>query len=217
MSIFKAYAYVDTFMAKAAAKSAAQGKPVTCRGAGCCGCCKEPVYAEREEVREIVRAMTPAQRARAQDRTAQWWALFMAGGFSEADETVEPKEDRKKDFVFLTKYRAAMLWCPLLGVHGECTAYATRPLSCRYHNATGNPRNCEDDERRPRQVYMTMQEMPKVNAAALGMMAQNAPQMLFEFDHLGVLLGHELLGETLSSKAKKILIVKQTDPRDEPR
>lgn len=48
------------------------------------------------------------------------------------------------------RYRAAQLiWrrlghpCPVLGDDGNCTAYASRPLSCRAHIHVENPAHCE--------------------------------------------------------------------------
>lgn len=202
-----AFNLIDGFLEKARKKSAKIRRPVTCCK-GCFYCCKEPVMAEKSEVRALVETITdPGERELLTQKTKAWWFEFFNRGF----DLAPPMAQRigSKD---LMKYRAASLWCPLLR-DGLCTAYSMRPIPCRLHNATGPARDCEDDSRRHRQMFMTTDRDADAMKAALGEMCQNAPQALFEFDHLGVWLGHHLLGETRNSQAFQQIVIRQTDPK----
>lgn len=207
-AVAQSHAFIDSYMEHAGRISAELGKPVRCRGAGCFACCKEPVHAERTEVQHLLEPLTTEERVEVQERTGDWLARFRShGGF----ELPKPRDNPKGDYKMLMRYRAAALWCPLLK-DGACMVYDRRPASCRYHSVIGHPRKCEDDAQRPRQVFLNTTNAADVNLHALGLLCQNAPTALFEFDHLGVWLAHELLGETQRTASAENCMITQTDP-----
>lgn len=205
-AIARSHEFIDGILAAAKARTAELGRPVRCEGIGCYGCCKEPVYVERGEAEYIVENVPLAELPTLCERTRAWWDWFHAKKFNEL------REPGKNDgFASLTRYRAANLWCPLLK-EGACLAYANRPLGCRYHLAVSHPKKCHDDAQRPKQVFMVVENLTEVNMTALGIMCEEAPQAMFQFDHLGIWLGHILLGETARSLDATNTIIRQKEP-----
>lgn len=192
-SVENAHQYIDRFMTVASMKSAQQGKPITCRGAGCFACCKEPVYVEEREARHILEHVPAAELDGLRARVRSWLAGFVSHHFGDVRGPREPKEERGS-FKTLTRYRAANLYCPLL-VAGKCSAYQQRPAGCRYHVVVGDPEDCADDVRRRHQLFMVTAEQVGVNARAVEMMFGNEEEPLLTFDHLGVWLAILLLNE----------------------
>lgn len=203
----RAHAYIDRFMAHVAKSAAAKGRPASCKGPGCFWCCKEPVYAEREEAKHIVSQLTPAARTALVPKVQAWWDKFFSSGLCEM-----PHPDEIKGKGWMIRYRAQNLWCPMLK-DGKCSDYERRPASCRYHIASGSPKRCEDDHLRLKQHFITTDQHGNANATALGMLCQSAPTALFEFDHLGIWLGHLLLGKTERSAGAQNILLRQTDPQ----
>lgn len=203
----EAQKFVQRFIDAAAEKSRRMGKPVTCK-AGCFHCCREPLTVELEEARLIVSTMSEAERAEVAPKVQAWWDGFFAGLHLEPSpidmEAAAPG-------VVLYRYRAAMLWCPLLK-DGLCGKYAVRPIGCRVHNVIGNPKHCADDDKRRKQLFMQTKEDAAVMSYAMGIQCQAAPKAFFAYDYLGVWLGHLLLGKTQRSAAARDLLITQREP-----
>lgn len=210
MSVAAAHNFIDRYMRAISARSAELGKPVRCAGPGCFACCREPVYAEYDEAKWLVASLGMEAMLRVRERTRVWWKIFFDSGLN-----LMPHPDKKNptNFATLFRYRQAMAWCPVLE-DGRCTAYKARPVSCRMHAVVGSPKRCEEDDKRPKQKYMNTAEELHYVEHATALMCDNAPQALLEYDHLGIWLGHILLGETERSRAGRSILVKQTDPQD---
>jgi Fe-S-cluster containining protein len=194
-----AHAWVDRCLASAFAKSAAQGRPVTCR-AGCFHCCREPVWVEISEARHIAAQFTGDARAQLASRVAVWWRQFFAGGH---DADVPPREQHGAE---LAQYLSENIWCPLLQ-DGLCSAYAARPMGCRMFNAVGSPSRCADPAKRITQKFLAINETPEIMLRAMGELCQHAGTALFQFDHLGIWLGHILLGKTERSQSGENMVL----------
>lgn len=198
---------LDQFTRRLQSESAKLGKPMTCR-AGCFHCCKEPLLVEKNEVAFMLKSITnPAEREELTSKARTWWKAFFSSGLEKKDG-LDPKEIDK---AYLFKYRQKNFWCPFL-VGSLCSVYAARPGSCRMHIATGSPSNCAHDLKRIDQEFATTAETPQVVLWAMGALARNARKFLFRHDHLGVWLGHMLLGETRRSGAAQDYLVTQSDP-----
>ncbi len=181
----KAHAFVDGMAAAIKAQSAAQGRPVSCRGAGCFGCCKEPTYVEKREAAWVLWQLTATQRDELKARVTTWWREFQAAGFhrKSGDEETHP---------WMFRYRSRNLYCPLLAA-GECSVYAQRPIACRTHFAVGDPIRCFSDVERRAQQYLIVGEIGQISARAIQIMMEGEKRPKAEFDHLGVWLA-KLLG-----------------------
>jgi Fe-S-cluster containining protein len=168
----------------AASLRVADAHPPCC--AGCFHCCREPVYATGEEVKNMLESLSPEQRDSMRSKTEEWLATFNAHNIGEAA--------RPSAFT----YRTLNMWCPFL-VDGKCSAYAERPLACRLHFAQESNRGCEDDSLRPQQTFAIFPEL----AERIGMHRMEAlePGEKLTHDHLGLLLAKELLGVEQRSKS----------------
>lgn len=186
--------FIDQYMAAASTKSAQQGNKVTC-SAGCFHCCKEPVYAERLEVEYMLQTLSVESRARATVAAQTWWDGFYSAGLDR-----DPVPKKGGGFAHLLKFRAEKLWCPLLK-DGLCAAYERRPTACRIHAAIRTPLLCERDELREKQKYMFTAQQDEVEMEALRRIYGDVSQFLVQIDHLGIWLGHLLLGKTERSEA----------------
>lgn len=201
------FGYIDTYLSRTRLETAKLGKPVSCK-AGCFHCCREMVYAEKEEVRYLVSQIKPEDLAQITEKAAQWWAQFFNGIHNMVPNTTSTDYDAKQG---LWAYRAANIWCPLLK-DGLCSQYENRPASCRMHYAVGSWRRCEDDEKRKKQLFVNADQDGAMMVGALHILCQNAYTAVFSYDHLGVWLGHFLLGKTERSAGAIDQIVNQTDP-----
>lgn len=165
--------------------SAQAGRPITCRGKYCWGCCSEPVYASWGEVDNALSRMPPDLRKRVKVRTQEWMAKVVPSGLlKEAEPNV-------------IAWRGLRAPCPFLEA-GSCTIYNDRPLSCREHVAVGDPMNCFDDELRKHQEYCKCNEFTE--RIAYRMLDEG---MEMKMDNLGVWLCELLLGETIASTARR--------------
>lgn len=162
---------------------------------GCSACCYEPVYAERSEAQLLASAVLrlPADvRARVLVRAKAWATRFRASPLL--------KEERPA----VMAYRALRLPCPLLE-GGECLVYDDRPFGCRAHVAFGPREGCEDDAKRPDQVFMENNDFMAgaITALAAGLARDGRAELLM--DHLGALLAEAMLGERVESEARRLL------------
>ena len=208
-TVANAHEMTDAFMARAISLSAEQGRAVRC-AMGCFHCCREPVYVEKSEVQHIIDALSPEQLEALKERTRAWLEKFRSSGLHKTrkERVRSGSTDSTQDYSRLLRYRAQNLWCPLLK-DGLCSTYANRPLGCRTHAAIGHPAKCEQDDKRPKQVFLVTPSWP---AEILGALSGDAPGSLYEFDHLGVWLSILLLGESEQSAAAESYFVRQTDP-----
>lgn len=183
MNIQTMHQNVDAALAQVVPKSAALGRPVTCRGVGCFACCKEPVLLSRQEARYIVDGILPEQLPHIVAQTRRWLTQVQASGLLQEPEP----------HVYL--WRMMNAWCPLLQ-DGRCLAYTRRPVSCRLHLAIAAPEACEDDEARKRQRYAFT---PEVNGDAMVAELEEFGEM--EMNHLGAWLAEMLLGKKVKTPA----------------
>ena len=159
----------------------------TC-GKGCFHCCREPVYAQRQEVRDIVSAMTNEERDRIKSKVRTWLTGFAVNGFGDQHR---PKAD---------KYRSCFLWCPLLAEDGSCSVYDRRPIECRLHLARGPRLYCEDDKLRSKQEFIMPEGLIHAIMTAQVCALQDGESLTW--DHLGILLAEELLGEEFPTASR---------------
>lgn len=198
-----AHAGLDRFLVAAAAKSAEQGRPVTCK-AGCFHCCKEPVWVEINEARHIAERFSGEAREQLKIRAAKWWDRF----FGHQHESDLPP--RKQSGADLVQYLSENIWCPLLQ-NGLCSVYSSRPMGCRMFNAVGSPSRCADPNKRLTQKFLATDRDPAAMLQAVGELCQFAPRAFFQYDHLGIWLGHILLGKTERSESGEDMIVTSTE------
>ena len=102
----------------------------------------------RREAVGIVEHIADAQRAAVAAKVETWWREFFARGFHAL-----PAPTDCVGTSMLERYRAALLWCPLLK-DGLCSAYASRPSSWA-HAAVGSPARCQDDKKRLKQKFLS--------------------------------------------------------------
>lgn len=197
---------VDAFMTSAEKRFSAVGRKPAC-AAGCAACCFEPVYAERAEAEYLLQDMPEDTRAALALRVAEWWLRFEEEGLM----GITPPEP--EDFRGLLRYRSARLPCPLLA-DDHCDVYATRPFGCRTHTALGHRQRCEVDRERPMQQFIRLQ--PQAHGHFFSILMGAAPAFFFQFDHLGIWLGHLLLGKTTRSAAGHDYFVRQTAHSTQP-
>lgn len=197
------HAFVDRLAAHAA-----QGhRPLTCK-AGCYHCCHEPVHAEKSEVLALIASVPDQDLPDLMLRVNAWWKRFHEHGLQEMQE--HPAEG---DFGPLLKYRAAQLWCPLLDRKtGLCSVYASRPMNCRLHAATGPEHRCKNDAQRHKQMFAQFDNPDDLAQRTMSLMCNNAPRSILEWDHLGVWLGKLMLGATTQTATAHSYIVDLTDP-----
>jgi len=121
-----------------------QVKGLSCRGAGCFGCCHGPVIAHEDEIEAILPLVTEAQLVLAAQAAAVQAAVLAqavnvekAGYLTNVTFPSEATVTRKQGVEALA-YR-----CPLLDpASGACTVYAHRPLVCRGFGVSSPPANC---------------------------------------------------------------------------
>lgn len=191
MSLAKAHEVIDGVVDQALRITRKRGHKVPCAD-GCAACCYEPVYVERREAQALVDALA-GQREELTRRTQEWWNAFFQGGFN---SKVRPRKG--EGYAALLAYRSARLACPVLRSN-LCSAYATRPVSCRSHLALGSRRGCEDNELRTKQQFVEIDS--EAHVVALYAIDPESTKVLLEFDHLGIWLGHILLGKKERSAA----------------
>lgn len=167
---------------------------VSCRS-GCSACCSEPLYVERREAQFLVDTIPVENRDTLARRVQQWWDAFFAAGLHS-----NKPDDRDGDYTALLKFRAARLACPLLRDDQLCASYDARPISCRTHIALKSRRLCDDDAQRPFQKFLLIDPISHVR---LVLALTGEPVAMIEFDHLGIWLGHILLGKTERSAAAR--------------
>ena len=202
--VARGHALVDANIAARLSAAEKSGYRSSC-GSGCSHCCYEPMYAEKQEARFLVETLTAdgADMEVIRQRTQAWWDGFFSAGMH-LRTTHTPG-----DFATLFRYRGARLACPVLA-DGICTAYAARPIGCRTHIAFGPRSACATERKRARQQFLLIP--PELMSWALGEMCENAPCALFEFDHLGIWLGHLLLGKSERSAIGHTAVVTQSAP-----
>ena len=164
-------------------KTAQAGRPITCKGAGCFHCCKEPANTYRKEVAYAIHHLHGDALERVKKRTEQWAKGFVDSHMNELP--VPP----------VVEFRRHNLWCPLLE-NNQCMVYDRRPACCRLHMAVGPIENCEDDERRQEQLFAT--EPEPVIRSNLELAIACRPAIV---NHLGVWLADLLLKQKIPSAA----------------
>lgn len=188
-SIRALHGLIDIENRKLAEATAKKGRPITCKGMGCCACCREPVYCSDAEVEYLVSALTPEQKVVVTARLKESLAKFRAAGMFDYD--LPP----------VMKWLELNIQCPLLE-DGACMVYERRPISCRSHSAVGNPDDCTNS--RENQHY----PLSKEHSAMCGkmiVMFHLADEKSFTQDNLLALLEKELLGTyTPTASAQQI-------------
>jgi Fe-S-cluster containining protein len=142
----------DEIVGASIRRSAAQGKPISCR-AGCGACCRQPVPIARTEafaLREVVEHMPEPRRSEIRARFAEAKRrLVEAGLYAKlrdlswaAPDDVEP--------LALT-YLQLGIPCPFLETDGKpptrpedggCSIYEDRPIACREYLVTSPAERC---------------------------------------------------------------------------
>jgi Fe-S-cluster containining protein len=155
-------------------------------------CCYEPVFADKQEVADILSRLSPERIVMLKLDVTKW--LLRA----------KPLLQRAKEGLAFD-YRDAAIRCPFL-FWGRCSIYAFRPFSCRSHFALSNPENCKMPARKEQKYAMwkfdrSYREIIIKYMAAIGGI---------EIDHLGLLIYNELFGfNEESAAAEKYQIEKE--------
>lgn len=193
--IRRAFALFDKLQEAEFEKEPSARARVACKK-GCFYCCKEPVYASRQEVAVLadrVRAMPAEEQDRIKADLARVVQKMKESGILQ-----HPEE--KLAF----PYRALNLWCPLLK-DGLCSVYEDRPLSCRSHVAADSSKGCEDDALRKDQVFLFAPNTlyPPMEIVLREEDIENENMLLF--------LHQELNGEEVHSVNHSKLVVENRD------
>lgn len=138
------HALADVFVQAAVDRSAALGRPVTCRQ-GCAACCRHFVPVSEIEVRrlaELIGRMPDEQRARVLGRLEAGRAALRESGLL---ERVERFDDLWADdlVAFVRDYFRLWIDCPFLEDE-SCLVHADRPAACREHLAVSPAVHCSD-------------------------------------------------------------------------
>ena len=162
---------------------------------GCPSCCYEPVYAERSEAFLLavrVLGLPPEVQARVVARARAWAERLRASTLL--------KEEQPN----VMDYRRLRLPCPLLE-GGECLVYDDRPFGCRAHVALGPREACEDDAKRPDQMFMANNDFMAgaITSLAAALAKDGKAELLME--HLGAMLAEIMAGEHVESGARRLL------------
>jgi Fe-S-cluster containining protein len=174
------YTEVFDLVDQVTAHAIKQAGGITCRK-GCFHCCRERCFATREEAAFALQKLSPEQLGEIRRHTKVWLDRFLAGNF-------QAMRDDGKNF---TRYRQAMLWCPLLGKDGTCTVYDRRPAECRWFMTTGPANACHNEELRPGQKFMVLPDL--VNQVLSKEWEALEPGDVSIRDHLGIQLAYLLL------------------------
>ena len=176
---------IDKALAKAIANS---GDKITCCK-GCFHCCREPVYANRDEIRYILDSVSAEDKEKLQVKALTWLTVFALNGFGD-----DPQ-------VSAFRYRAVDLWCPFLNESdGTCSVYDRRPSARRMHIARKPREHCENDDLRAKQEYLIVPEL--VQFVISKSVEDLKPGETIKHDHLGILLVEELTGKEFATKAR---------------
>lgn len=165
--VSEAHALADNIFARARAKLAEMGMPVTC-AAKCSACCSEAVLVDRSEALYILESLSREEIAELRIKVRLWLRDSRKAGLLKQEEP---------DVI---PYRAARLVCPLLKDH-LCSVYERRPVACRAHLAVGPRRFCDDHLKRHAQKYIKTDEMMQ---SPIAIFAENQTELLM--DHLVV-------------------------------
>ena len=143
------YEVVAAVSESVAHTSASEGRPVRC-GPGCGACCRQVVPvgpAEAERLRGVVEAMPAEQqqrvRARFDDarRRLEAAGVGRAGRPEERNDALELRADQAEWVKLSLDYFRAQVPCPFL-VDESCSIHPQRPVACREHLVTSDPRRC---------------------------------------------------------------------------
>ena len=188
MSVKSSHQLADQIVTQARELSAAQDAPITCRGAGCHWCCKEPVLVTKLEVEYALQHYPAEQMEDLVVKTRRWLTLAKTTGILR-----EPNMGNAN----VLFYRLASLWCPFL-TDQRCAVYEQRPAACRMHMAIGDPVICEDDYKRGKQQFgMICAEGHQ--AVYCEMTKEDDKVTLRDLDFLGCWLAEILLGVEVRS------------------
>lgn len=178
--IRQAHATWDEFWAKMAPQRAKN--PVTCVK-GCHACCAEPLMVSELEAELMVQAIPAPELEGVKQRASEWAVKAYTSGLL----AIDPPS--------AVEWLRSSIMCPLLK-DGLCLVYQQRPLGCRSHCATGDPKLCHSPDTRREQTYVTSPELGQGVAMMIASVSPNA-------NHLGVYLAQKLLGWTVTSAAQK--------------
>lgn len=159
---------------------------ITC-GKGCFACCREPVYADSEEVREIVEGLTAQQKEEVRRKLLVWMRKFHANHLHKEKE------------VSTYRYRPLMLWCPLLSEDGTCSVYKQRPDGCRMHLAKTPRIHCEDDDKRREAKFIMIPQL--IEYSMRQQIALLPAGSAITYDHLCILLFNTLTDRQIKTAA----------------
>lgn len=189
-NIKELHQFVDEGCAKLKEKSAAVGKPITCRGKGCCHCCYEPVYCSTQEVAYILESLDDTQK------------VLLKMFVRSCIERIKPSGLFDKDLPPVKDWLAFHVECPFL-IDGNCSIYERRPYACRTHMAIYDPDWCRD--RRLEQKYAMWDEEGQSLLGRALLYAHADGELVF--DNLLALLNNALGGEHMeTASAQKIQI-----------
>lgn len=196
-AIKQLHAFVDGAVEKLKVLSAEKGKPVTCKGVGCCHCCYEQVYCSSKEVAYILDGLNIVQR------------VALSQYVQRAVELIKPFGLFDKDMPPVLEWLKMKLACPFLE-EGKCMVYERRPYACRIHLAVNDPDWCRD--RRMEQKYPMFDDKGQMALGKATMLAHMEDGEM-RFDNMLALLDRALNGSDLETASASLYKLEQEEPK----
>lgn len=132
----------DAVVDAAVEKSAAQGKPISCRK-GCGACCRQLVPiapAEAHRLRQVVDSMPEPRRSEVLNRFEAAHARLAASGMLDRLRAPARTDETSRRQLGIDYFRHGVA-CPFLEQE-SCSIYAERPLACREYLVTSPAEHC---------------------------------------------------------------------------
>ncbi len=132
----------DLFVARAKARTEAEGKTVSCR-AGCGTCCRQIVPVSEAEARALARlvaAMPEPRRSHVRQRFDSALAAIDAAGLQTRIERAGQGADGNARELGMAYFYKGIA-CPFLEDE-SCSIHPDRPLACREYLVTSPAQNC---------------------------------------------------------------------------
>jgi Fe-S-cluster containining protein len=132
----------DAVVDSAMERTAAQGKPISCRK-GCGACCRQLVPiapAEAHRLRQVVELMPEPRRSEVLSRFETAQARLAGSGMLERLSAPASMDETSRRELGIDYFRHGVA-CPFLEQE-SCSIYDERPLACREYLVTSPPEHC---------------------------------------------------------------------------
>ena len=171
----------DAMVAAARCALKSVGADVRC-GKGCAACCKYLIPLSVPEVHQLwrdVQDLPEPDRSRVKDRFARSAQRVLNSRMPELPPAAAGMDDRarRKELRIAGKwYTDLNIPCPLL-VDNACIMYDRRPMACRQHMVTTNPRACSNVRRGGGATVRLPFSMTQVLSLLTALLQRTGPEM----------------------------------------